>query len=328
MTHTDRPLVTFALFAYNQEEYIREAVEGAFSQTYEPLEIILSDDCSSDRTFEIMQEMAAEYQGPHKVMTRQSNKNMGVLSHVLSVSRAAKGKIAIVAAGDDISLPERTECAVEFFRSEDIFAFSSEDLIIDEFGNETRWDQSRSERREAWYTESQTWVHGATAAYRTSFLNEIPIPKEHIFFEDMFFSDLLKILGKSSARCKKPLVKYRYHFHNLSGRRSKQNDIENIEARAIERWKRAYDAKAFAVDFVRGNSHILGDKPTKAYKNIDGEMNYLFLISNWKHNGLASKVKLLYYGIRFGSPQASFSRIFGEYIFKYTRRFGSSGKRV
>ena len=45
----DRPLVTFALFAYNQEQYIREAVEGAFSQTYEPLEIILSDDCSSDR---------------------------------------------------------------------------------------------------------------------------------------------------------------------------------------------------------------------------------------------------------------------------------------
>lgn len=40
------PLVTFALFAYNQEKFIREAVEGAFAQTYESLEIILSDDCS------------------------------------------------------------------------------------------------------------------------------------------------------------------------------------------------------------------------------------------------------------------------------------------
>ena len=57
----ERPLVTFALFAYNQERYIREAVEGAFAQTYEPLEIILSDDCSTDRTFEIMQEMVANY---------------------------------------------------------------------------------------------------------------------------------------------------------------------------------------------------------------------------------------------------------------------------
>ena len=52
------PLVTFALFAYNQEAFIREAVASALSQTYEPLEIILSDDCSTDRTFAIMQELA------------------------------------------------------------------------------------------------------------------------------------------------------------------------------------------------------------------------------------------------------------------------------
>ena len=36
--------VAFALFAYNQEQYVREAIEGAFSQTYQPLEIILSDE--------------------------------------------------------------------------------------------------------------------------------------------------------------------------------------------------------------------------------------------------------------------------------------------
>lgn len=68
---TERPLVTFALFACNQEKYIREAVEGAFSQSYEPLEIILSDDCSSDRTFE-MREMAAEYKGAHRLGLQNS----------------------------------------------------------------------------------------------------------------------------------------------------------------------------------------------------------------------------------------------------------------
>jgi len=52
MTNT-KPLITFALFAYNQERFIREAVQGAFSQTYSPLEIIMSDDCSKDRTFDI-----------------------------------------------------------------------------------------------------------------------------------------------------------------------------------------------------------------------------------------------------------------------------------
>jgi len=103
----DRPLVTFALFAYNQERYIREAVEGAFAQTYEPLEIILSDDCSNDRTFEIMQEMAATYEGPHAVSVRRNAKNVGFLPHINIVLTSALGSYICWAAGDDISLAHR-----------------------------------------------------------------------------------------------------------------------------------------------------------------------------------------------------------------------------
>ena len=63
---TERPLVTFALLAYNQERFVREAVRAAFEQTYRPLEIILSDDCSQDGTFEVLMNMAQSYTGPHK----------------------------------------------------------------------------------------------------------------------------------------------------------------------------------------------------------------------------------------------------------------------
>ena len=109
----DRPLVTFALFAYNQEQYIREAVEGAFSQTYSPLEIILSDDCSTDRTFEIMQEMAAAYEGPHEVRVRRNSVNFGLAQHLNEIAKISKGTIMSWAAGDDIALPRRTEKFVD-----------------------------------------------------------------------------------------------------------------------------------------------------------------------------------------------------------------------
>jgi hypothetical protein len=101
--------VTFALFAYNHEHYIREAVDGAFSQTYEPLEIILSDDCSSDRTFEIMQEMAAAYEGPHEVQVRRNEVNLGIGAHVSHVLGNAKGDYFCLAAGDDISEYDRVD---------------------------------------------------------------------------------------------------------------------------------------------------------------------------------------------------------------------------
>jgi len=104
-----KPLISFVLFAYKQESFIREAVEGALSQTYSPLEIILSDDCSPDRTFEIMQEMVDSYSGPHKIILNRNEKNRGLGQHFNRVMDMAKGELIVMAAGDDISLPNRTE---------------------------------------------------------------------------------------------------------------------------------------------------------------------------------------------------------------------------
>jgi glycosyltransferase involved in cell wall biosynthesis len=130
-TNPDRPLVTFMLIAYNQERFIREAVEGAFSQTYSPLEIILSHDCSKDRTFEIMKEMAAGYHGPHTVIVRRNETNQGIAGHINKIMEVASGEIVVAAAGDDISLPERTNTIVEAYIQSEGKALSLFSDIID-----------------------------------------------------------------------------------------------------------------------------------------------------------------------------------------------------
>jgi glycosyltransferase involved in cell wall biosynthesis len=109
VSEKDKPLITFALFAYNQERFIREAVDGAFSQTYEPLEIILSDDCSTDRTFEIMKEMVAAYTGAHNIVLNRNETNLGIRNHVNKVFSLAQGELLVLVAGDDISMPQRAE---------------------------------------------------------------------------------------------------------------------------------------------------------------------------------------------------------------------------
>lgn len=108
-----RPLVTFALFAYNQADYIRQAVEAALAQTYEPLEIIISDDCSSDSTFQVISDLAASYTGPHKVIARRNAANLGLAEHISTVMEAVHGELIVVAAGDDVSYPNRTQRVVE-----------------------------------------------------------------------------------------------------------------------------------------------------------------------------------------------------------------------
>jgi len=113
----DRPLATFALFAFNQEAYVCEAVEAAFAQTYCPLQIILSDDCSTDKTYTMLCQMAAEYDGPHQVLVRRNDSNLGLAEHINSLVRDAAGEVIVMAAGDDISMPDRTTRLMELFEA-------------------------------------------------------------------------------------------------------------------------------------------------------------------------------------------------------------------
>lgn len=116
---SDHPLVTFSLATYNQEAYIREAVEGAFAQTYTPLEVILSDDGSTDRTFEIMQEMVAAYTGPHTVILNRNEPNLGIIAHVNKLFAMTHGELFVGAAGDDVSAANRVETVVDAWLKHD-----------------------------------------------------------------------------------------------------------------------------------------------------------------------------------------------------------------
>jgi hypothetical protein len=105
----ERPLVTLFVTGYEQAATIREAVEGAFAQTWTPLEIILADDGSRDATHAIMQEMAAAYDGPHAVRVLRTARNRGVAGNVNHVMAHARGELIVMAGGDDVSRPDRVE---------------------------------------------------------------------------------------------------------------------------------------------------------------------------------------------------------------------------
>ena len=111
-----KPLVTFAIATYNQQGLIEEAIRSAFQQSYVPLEILISDDCSTDKTYDVIQEIVKSYNGPHTITLNQNPENLGIGRHWDQIGRAAKGELIIHAAGDDISLPFRTEILVKVWQ--------------------------------------------------------------------------------------------------------------------------------------------------------------------------------------------------------------------
>lgn len=222
-----QPLVTFALFAYNQERFIREAVEGALLQTYSPLEIILSDDCSKDMTFEIIQEMVDGYKGSHKITLNRNDCNYGIANHTNKVISMAAGELIVMAAGDDISFPGRTRVIVKnWLLYNKPTALQSSHSRINEYGEVLVEDVLQLETNiyeEASYAnllikakdkEKLKYI-GAASAYSRSCFNEFgPIP-DYVVAEDgtlafraLFLNGILHI--------KDVLVRYRIHEDNIT----------------------------------------------------------------------------------------------------------------
>jgi glycosyltransferase involved in cell wall biosynthesis len=108
------PAVTLILFSYNQAEFVSQAAISCFNQDYAgPLEILLSDDFSTDDTFYILKNLTQEYGGPHLVRLRQNSFNQGIGEHYNTAIAEADGDLIFTAAGDDISLPFRVRLVVD-----------------------------------------------------------------------------------------------------------------------------------------------------------------------------------------------------------------------
>ncbi|TDV12152.1 glycosyltransferase family 2 protein [Paraburkholderia caballeronis] len=111
----DRPLVSMLLIAYNQERTVAEAVRGALAQSWQPFELIVSDDCSADDTYAAIEAAVRDYRGPHRVVTRRNERNEGISAHLSRLAGLAQGELLFVAAGDDVSAPERCARVVEYW---------------------------------------------------------------------------------------------------------------------------------------------------------------------------------------------------------------------
>ena len=233
-----RPTATFILFAYNQEHFIREAVQGAFAQTYEPLEIVLSDDCSTDQTFEIMAEMASTYSGPHRVRVVRTPKNLGLLGHVLTRGREAVGDVVVVAAGDDISEPHRTSRIVDAFATNSrLGAVGSWVSDIDEDGSVLNPERRLNLVRDTIIPRDDIRLNlavlGCSAAYRR-WVFDVPVSSvDRHYGEDLLLSFYANLVGAEIESIASSLVRYRKHPGALSNLVDTQMvDVEDYIRRA------------------------------------------------------------------------------------------------
>jgi glycosyltransferase involved in cell wall biosynthesis len=96
----NQPLVSVSMVTYNHQAYIAQAIEGVLQQqTTFPFELVIGEDCSTDRTREIVLEYQKKYPSIIRVIT--SERNVGIKKNVYRTFKVCRGKYLAFCEGDD-----------------------------------------------------------------------------------------------------------------------------------------------------------------------------------------------------------------------------------
>jgi glycosyltransferase involved in cell wall biosynthesis len=284
MNTQENPLISFIILTYNQEKYIKEAIEGAFNQTYSPLEIIISDDCSTDNTYEIIKKSVASYSGPHIIKLNRNENNLGIGGQMNRIIELTSGELIIASSGDDISIPIRTErIYIEWIKNkETTYSIYSNLIKIDEFGvQQGKWNNSGIEQHSKTLDEvierKIVWLYGCSHAFSRQVFLKFGRIDDNLLHEDEVIPFRSLILGKI-LYIDEPLILYRRHTNNIW---NVGNEIAYKEFRI--------NAKKMHYDKLRCINNWIRDLNTAVSKNLIDEtksQEYIEKLMSYQQNEL------------------------------------------
>lgn len=171
-----QPLVSIVMPAYNAEKYIAESVNNILSQTYKNFELLIADDCSTDRTKEILSSITDS-----RISFHHNESNQGYLKTCNKLFSLCKGELVTFQDADDISVSDRIEKQVnEFLKDKDLGVCTSNSVMIDSAGNKImsrKWAIDYEKFRTD--VDYEALLCGATIMLKNDLLKEIGLYHEY-----------------------------------------------------------------------------------------------------------------------------------------------------
>ena len=106
--------VSVVIPAFNAALYLPEAIESILGQTFRDFEVIVIDDCSTDTTWDVIQEYANR---DSRICAYRNSVNLGIAGNRNKGVSLAIGKYLVWQDADDISAPERIEKQFHYMES-------------------------------------------------------------------------------------------------------------------------------------------------------------------------------------------------------------------
>lgn len=156
------PVVACGIIVYNQKEYIAQCIDGMLQQECEfPFNIVISDDCSTDGTQEILHKYQSRH--PDKIKLVLNETNGHIAKNWVSCARALEGgEFVSFCDGDDYwSNPHKLQMQVEYLRQHpECVAVSTDYDNMDADGNNYRPCVKKSNPPKTGYVQYDFWTSG------------------------------------------------------------------------------------------------------------------------------------------------------------------------
>lgn len=223
-------IISVALCTYNGESFLREQLDSILAQTVCVDEIIICDDCSNDRTLEILYSYKNNY--PALINIYSNNESLGTIKNFEKAISLTKGDLIFLADQDDVWYQNKVAKIESYFQSnlECQLLFTNGNLIDDQGLelNETLWSKwdFDFEKQNLWKNNKLAFndlikrnnkITGATVCFSKKIKDKIfPFELPLGYWHD-------NLLGTHSAAVgglffiEESLIKYRIHSNQQIG---------------------------------------------------------------------------------------------------------------
>jgi hypothetical protein len=214
--------ISVAMCTFNGERYLREQLQSLSSQTRLPDELILCDDCSTDKTVEIAKAFAAS--APFPVNVQVNERNLGSTLNFEQAIRVCNGDVIALCDQDDVWLPQKLATVeAKFAKQPDVgLLFSDAEVVTEDLSpaGYSLWEKLELKPAELQSVGSGrgfqsllqgATVTGATMVFRSRFRSLVlPIPCDLPIIHDAWITLLIAAVARVLPVNEK-LVRYRQH---------------------------------------------------------------------------------------------------------------------
>ena len=301
---------------YNGEKYINEQIESFINQTLLPHEIIISDDCSTDKTLEILE----NYKNEKKIKFRifKNEKNLGFTKNFEKAILKSTGDIIFLADQDDIWYKNKVQTIIDKFNENpNIFLIIHDADLVNEKLEKS--NLSLSSQIKSGFKNTDIFITGALTSFNKKLMKYfLPFPK-NLIGHDGFIHFVAKNLGTRLVINNKLQI-IRRHSNNTSdwvaSSLKKINRLDVIKKQFFSKRENNYNDRLEQVEHVikiinevkKENYFFSDDILVKSLKNLTKEKFALEKRNEFQNKNFFSK-KLIAFELLFKNQYKYFNGI-------------------